>query len=85
MLVFGINRAKLVRELLNKRFEQEVENIITSFIIRGQNDRVYYGIGRGMCSIKIIDLLKNIIYKASGSGELGGEGGYMTAGAVTLI
>ena len=49
-----INRANQVRELLNKHFEQEVEQIIISLIIRGQNDRVYYGIGPGMyCVIKL--------------------------------
>ena len=48
------NRAKQVRELLNKQFEQEVENIIISLIIWGQNGRVYYGIGPGMyCLINL--------------------------------
>ena len=46
-----INRAKQVRELLNKHFEQEVEK---KLIIRSQNDRVYYGIGPGMyCAINL--------------------------------
>ena len=45
---------KQIPELLKKHFEQEVEQIITSLIIRGQNDRVYYGIGPGMyCVIKL--------------------------------
>ena len=49
-----INRAIQVRDLLNKHFEQKVERIITSLIIRFQNDRVYYGIGPGMhCVIKL--------------------------------
>ena len=41
------NRAKQVRELLNKHFEQEIEQILTT-IIWGHNGRVYYGIGPGM-------------------------------------
>ena len=48
------NWVKQVWELLNKHFEQEVEQILTSLIIRGQNDHVYYGIGPGMyCVINL--------------------------------
>ena len=48
------NLAKQVRDLLNKHFEQEVEQILTSLIIWGQNDRVCYGIGPGMyCVINL--------------------------------
>ena len=71
LAILSLHRpSKKVRELLNKHFEQEVEHIMT-YLIRSHNDRVYYGIGPGECtvslnSIKIIDWLKNTIYKASG-------------------
>ena len=34
-----LNRAKQVRELLNKHFEQEEEKIITSLILKDHTDR----------------------------------------------